>query len=79
MHGWGLWGMGGWMWLFWIIVLGAVVWGVLAALRGGERPGGMGTGTEDVRTPLEILKERYARGEIDREEFEERKEALEED
>ena len=78
MHGWGLWGMGWWMWLFWIVVLGAVVWGVLAALKGGERRGAPGGGSADTRTPLEILKERYARGEIDREEFEERKKTLEE-
>jgi putative membrane protein len=30
------------------------------------------------RTPLDILKERFARGEIDREEFEERRRVLEE-
>lgn len=78
MHGWGLWGMGWWMWLFWIIVIGAVIWGVLAALKGGEPRGGIGRETTDSADPLEILKQRYARGEIDRDEFEERKKTLEE-
>ena len=33
--------------------------------------------TPPAKTPLEILKERYARGEIDKEEYEERKRMLE--
>ena len=61
-------GMGWWMlWegalfvLFWAAVIGLVVWGAAAwRLREVLRE----------RTPLDIATERYARGEIAREEFE---------
>ena len=56
---------GGWMWLLWIVVIGVVVWAVVAGGRhntsGHDSPS---------KTPLEIAKERYARGEITREEYE---------
>ena len=61
-------GMGWWMlWegilfvLFWAVVIGLVVWGASAwRPRAGSRE----------RTPLDIARERYARGEIARDEFE---------
>ncbi len=66
-------GWGGWLWMvFWwvLVVVGIVVlvrW--LMEQRGGEgRRGGAGA--------LDILKERYARGEIDKKEFEEKRKEL---
>ena len=73
-YGWG-WGMGFGMItvvLFWVLViLGIVIlvkW-IAAGTAGGERT--------PVKSALDILKERYARGEIGRDEFEQKKRDLE--
>ena len=67
------WG-GMWMgWLFWIVILGLITWGVVSLIKSASRPSGGGSNGE---TPLEILKKRYARGEISREEFERMKKDL---
>jgi putative membrane protein len=58
----------GWMWPWWIMglgLLGLVVWAVARAAGGSFPPRG-----ED--SPETILKSRYARGEVDREEYERR-------
>lgn len=74
-----MWSGGWWMLLgpLWmIIVLAGIVAAVVMALRwAGVTGGSAGTGVRP--TPLDILKERFARGEIDRAEFEERRKALE--
>ena len=61
---WNGWWHMGWMWLFWIVVIVAVVF--LAR--------SLGTGSRGARsaneTAEDILKQRYAKGEIDREEYE---------
>jgi putative membrane protein len=56
---------GGWMMIVWIIIIGLIVWGVVALTThaGGSPSGG------ERRNPLDIARERYARGEISREEF----------
>lgn len=67
------WGMGwGWfgMMLFWLIPLVVVI--VLAAAAVKYLSGGGRNGTalrEDRNRALEVLEERYARGEINREEY----------
>ena len=65
--------------LLMIIFIAAVVVLVVLAIRwlGGSGRGG-GTGSPPGRTALDILKERYARGEIDTQEFEERRRVLSE-
>lgn len=71
MWGWGM-GMMVMMLVFWGLVIAGVVLLVrwLAGLGGGREGGGR------TDRALEILRERYARGEIDREEFESRKRDL---
>ncbi len=70
-----MWG-DGWsfgMGLIWLVFLGLIVVGVVLAIRGssgGGSDGGRG------RSAIDILDERFARGEIDREEYEERKQVL---
>ena len=61
-HGLGM----GWMmvsWLVWLVVIVAVVWVATRAFGAGT---GMG------ESPEAILKRRYAKGDIDREEYERR-------
>jgi len=67
-HGWG---MGFGMLLFWGVLIFALV--VL-----GKYLRGSGTGSGQVRekNALDLLNERYARGEIEREEFEQKKHDL---
>ena len=74
--GWGNtmgWGFGIAGWLFMIIFWVLIVLGVVALVRYLSNSGKT---TKDDKTPLEILKERYARGEIDKKEFEEKKKDL---
>lgn len=69
--GW-MWFGGGFMWLFWILLIVIVVWAVKAMAGGGS-----GNPPSHEESPMEILKKRYARGEIDEEEFERRRKELE--
>lgn len=67
--GFGHWGFGI---LFWIVILLILV-GLIRGI------GGFGSGSSEGRrekTALDILEERYARGEIDKEEFESKKRDL---
>ncbi len=66
------WGMGfGWLFMiiFWILVILGVAFIVQLVMRGGKG-GGQG------ETPLDIVKKRYAKGEITKEEFERLKDDL---
>ena len=67
---WGLWGLGMmlFMFVFWALVITAIVLGVRWLVRQG-RP-------EGSDSALDILRQRYARGEINREEFEAKRKDL---
>jgi putative membrane protein len=58
---------------FWVIVALAIVWIVRTVW---DRPGPREASGPRSETPLEILQRRYARGEIDRAEFEEKRRDL---
>ena len=71
-YGWGYNMMGGvlgglMMIVFWVLLIMFIVWGV-KEISGKHR--------SDNSSALEILKERYAKGEIDKKEFEEKKKDL---
>jgi putative membrane protein len=59
--------------LFWALVFVAVVWVSRLVWDGVGSRGARGSGPE---TPLEVLQRRYARGEIGKEEFEEKRKDL---
>ncbi|MGD8783817.1 MAG: SHOCT domain-containing protein [Thioalkalispiraceae bacterium] len=63
---------GGIMWILWIVLLVVIIF-VLKDLVGSRK---IDSSNDD---PLEILKRRYAKGEIDEEEYERRKRELEAD
>lgn len=75
---WPLWGMMPWggmiMGFFWIVLLVGLIYFILRAV-GNRHSFQEGPHREN---PLEILKKRYARGEINREEYERMKKDLEE-
>jgi len=67
-EGWNLMGGGFFMWLFWILVIGVVVY-LLVNFSKRQGP-------ETKETPLDILKKRYAQGDISKEEYEQMKRDL---
>ncbi|MBI2165039.1 MAG: SHOCT domain-containing protein [Chloroflexi bacterium] len=70
-----MWGFG-WMWfmpVFMIAFWGLVIWAVVALVQGLSRPGTSGGHEESA---LEVLKRRYAGGEITKEEYEEKKRVI---
>ena len=73
-NGMGWWMMFGgiWMVVFWGVVIALAVWGISKLTQRG----GSGSSTTARDDPLDIAKERYAKGEISREEFEQIKKDL---
>ncbi|MBN2398210.1 MAG: SHOCT domain-containing protein [Deltaproteobacteria bacterium] len=65
-------GLGGM--IMWILLLIAIILIVYALVR-ASKTGGLGPSPEE--TPLDILKRRYAKGEITKEQFDEMKKDLE--
>ena len=62
---------GGFMWVFWILIIVGLFFVFQRMAKGNSG------GSSSNETPMEILKKRYARGEIDEEEFERRRKELE--
>ena len=77
-YGWGMghgWGMGlGWffMIIFWVLIILGIMYLIRLTV-------GRGVKKQAEESPLEILKRRYAKGEITREEFEKMKDDLKND
>jgi putative membrane protein len=78
MHGfngmnWGMgWGMG-LGWILGIVLIALIIWAIIRIANSGtSAPSGR------QKTALDILKERYAMGEISKEEFEEKRRVLSE-
>ncbi|HSK56041.1 MAG TPA: recombinase family protein, partial [Jiangellales bacterium] len=70
----------GWMWLWWLLLLVGVVVvvvGLTLAWRSGDRSRGAGT-ARGPSSAREVLDERFARGEIDEEEYRARRRVLDE-
>ncbi len=69
--GWGM-GFSGFlfMFIFWIVVILGVVY-IVKLIAGGTKK------EEKEETALDILKKRYAKGEISKEEFDEKRKSLE--
>ncbi len=68
-------GFGGWMFmgLFWLILLGVIIWAVVRLLPTRHQATG-GPGAPE--TPEDILDRRFARGEIDLETYQAQRAAL---
>lgn len=77
MMGPGMMGSFGWWWfmpifmiLFWVLI----IWAVVAVLSGGSSS--RTESSNGSESPLEVLKKRYARGEISKQEYQEKKREL---
>ena len=68
-YGYGFGGM--FLWILFVIIIGVVAYFVIQNTRSKT------TGTSPQETPLDILKKRYAKGEINKEDFDRMKRDLE--
>ena len=66
-HGWGM----GFGWILGLAILVVVIWIIVKALNQSTS-----NNQQRDKSALDILKERYAKGEIDKEEFEQKKQDL---
>ena len=62
------WFGGGFMWVFWVLLIIFIFWGARLFTANND--------SNQQQSALDILKERYARGEINQEEYEAKKRDL---
>jgi len=68
-------GLGGWlMGILWLVIVGLIAWFIVSLVRSSGATAPSATGAHDQA--LEVLKTRYARGEITKEEFEDKRRDL---
>jgi putative membrane protein len=73
MHGFGGMGFGmGWWWIIGIILMAAIIWAIVHSSGQSNKL----NNTANQKSALDILNERYARGEIEKEEYETKKRDL---
>lgn len=61
-------------WFFWLVFFGAIIWFILARINKNRSSS---YNQEIKETAMDILKKRYARGELTRQEFEQMKKDIE--
>ena len=61
------------MGIFWLVIIGLVIWAISILLR---KPYRQDSSVIQKESPMDILQRRYARGEIDKEEYETKKNDL---
>ncbi|MEO8599489.1 MAG: SHOCT domain-containing protein [bacterium] len=76
MDGYGMSGSFGFGWIFMILFWVVIIVGVIALVKWLITSSGMGRRSGGNNAALDILKERYAKGEIDEQEFQKRKRDL---
>jgi len=78
MNGFGGMGFGmGFGWIFWLIIIGVAIWAVVRLTNNSSTHHTISGGSAiPQETPLDILKKRYARGEITEAEYKEMRKNL---
>ncbi|MFH5886000.1 SHOCT domain-containing protein [Halalkalibaculum sp. DA3122] len=71
MHDFNFFGGGWMMFVWWFLIIALVAFAIRAVMNAGQS-----SQSQRKETPMEILKRRYAEGEIDEEEFNKRKQEL---
>lgn len=74
------WGTGfGFGWIFMLVFWGLVIWAIFALVRGASGGGGgsyHGKSEKGEKSAIDILNERYAKGEVSKEDFDRMKKDL---
>ena len=67
---------GGFGWILMVLFWVLVIWGIVYLIRGGVGNDRTQNSGRNEKSAIDILKERYAKGEISKEEFEAKKKDL---